>query len=412
MRYKYRKSENFLKLNNKTCAERFCEAKLINLHPLNAFTMEELIRLRHELHRNPELSGQERATGKRIRFYLNKYRPQELFTGIAGQGMAAVYNGAEPGPTLLFRCDLDALPIHESVNRPHRSVVPGVSHVCGHDGHMVMVSGLAASLSQNPIKKGRVILFYQPEEENGLGAAKSIQRLKELNLYPDYAFAIHNMPKYPLGTLILAEEVFSAASKGLIIKLIGKNSHAAHPEKGLNPALAISEITQELYNLPNQKIFKNFVLLTIIHLRLGDVAFGTSPGYGEIMVTLRAFADGDMKLISEQAISISRAIGLRHGLAVETAIADDFPAAVCDSSLSNLLKKIAKDQDRSTVLLQEPNRWSEDFAFFTHEGSAILFGLGVGEDVADLHSPDYDFPDEAINHGLNIFEDIISHYLR
>ena len=70
--------------------------------------MDELIRFRQELHRNPELSGNERATAKRIRFFLNRYRPKELITGIAGEGMAAVYHGSEPGPTVLFRCDLDA----------------------------------------------------------------------------------------------------------------------------------------------------------------------------------------------------------------------------------------------------------------------------------------------------------------
>ena len=80
--------------------------------------MEELVRLRQELHRYPELSGKERGTGKRIRFYLNRYRPSELFTAIGGEGMAAVYNAPEPGPTLLFRCDMDALPIDEAIRRP------------------------------------------------------------------------------------------------------------------------------------------------------------------------------------------------------------------------------------------------------------------------------------------------------
>ena len=82
--------------------------------------MDELIRFRQELHRYPELSGHERGTGKRIRFFLNKYRPHTLHTDIEGEGMAAVFNGTEAGPTLVFRCDLDALPIHETENKPHR----------------------------------------------------------------------------------------------------------------------------------------------------------------------------------------------------------------------------------------------------------------------------------------------------
>ena len=374
--------------------------------------MEELVRLRQELHRYPELSGKERGTGKRIRFYLNRYRPSELFTAIGGEGMAAVYNAPEPGPTLLFRCDMDALPIDEAIRRPYSSTNPGVAHVCGHDGHMAIVSGLASKITLNPIKRGRVILFYQPEEENGQGAQKSIKRLKELNINPDYTFAIHNMPKHPLGSIVLAKHTFSSASKGLIIRLIGKESHAAYPEKGLNPAMAISEIIKGLNQLPSSKGYSEYVLLTIIHVRIGEVAFGTSPGYGEIMVTLRSFADSDMNTLTQKAIDLARSIGTNHGLAVETAITDDFPSAVCDSELTAIVERIAKKQNRKAITLEKPNRWSEDFAHFTLRGPSIIFGLGVGVEVPELHSPDYDFPDEAIEHGIEMFDAIITHLSR
>lgn len=374
--------------------------------------MEELIRFRQELHRNPELSGKERATAKRIRFFLNRYKPDELFTGIAGEGMAAVYNSSQAGPTLLFRCDMDALPIHETLNLPYRSAVPGVAHVCGHDGHMAIVSGLSMLVKENPIKRGRVILFYQPEEENGQGARKSISRLKELNLLPDYAFAIHNMPKYPMGSLVLGRKSFSAASKGLIIKLIGKNSHAAYPEHGINPSLAVSEIVQGLHKVQASKDFTDFILITIIHIRVGDVAFGTSPGYGEIMLTLRAFDDGDMKNLSQKAIDLARKSGHKHSLAVETSFTDDFPAAVCDQKLTKMVEEIATAQSKKVIYMETPNRWSEDFSHFTTTTPSLLFGLGVGEDMPELHSPEYNFPDQALEHGLTIFDAIIDRMLR
>jgi amidohydrolase len=374
--------------------------------------MEELIRFRQELHRNPELSGKERATAKRIRFFLNRYKPDELFTGIAGEGMAAIYDSQEPGPTILFRCDLDALPIHETQNVPYRSIVPGIAHVCGHDGHIAIVSGLAKLLKEKPIKKGRVILFYQPEEENGQGAKKSIARLRELSLIPDFAFAIHNMPKYPLGSIILGRKSFASASKGLIIRLIGRNSHAAYPEQGINPSLAISEIVQGLHKLQKYKGFTDFVLITIIHIRVGEVAFGTSPGYGEIMLTLRAFADEDMNILSQKSIDLARSSGHKHNLAVETSFTDDFPAAVCDPKLTQLVEQVANNQSKPVLFLENPNRWSEDFSHFTASFPSILFGLGVGEDVPELHSPNYDFPDDALEHGLNIFDAIIDEMLR
>lgn len=373
--------------------------------------MEELIRLRRELHRNPELSGSERATAKRIRFFLSRYKPHELYSGIAGEGMAAVYNGSEEGPTLLFRCDMDALPIQERNTLPYSSSVPGVAHLCGHDGHMAMVSGMAVRLSQNPIKKGRVVLFYQPEEETGKGAEKSIDRLVDLGLTPTYTFAIHNMPKYPTGSLVIGHNTFSSASKGFVVRLFGKESHAAYPESGLNPALAVSDLIRGLLTLEQENQFEDFVLVTLIHARIGEVAFGTSPGYAEIMATLRAFHNPDMELLSVKAIELVESIAAKHGLRVETQFTEEFPASVCDEELTSVLEGIAGEQNRKLISMEQPNRWSEDFAHFTVAFPSLIFGLGLGENHPDLHTPHYDFPDSLIDSGVDVFEAIVRKYL-
>ncbi len=366
--------------------------------------MEELIRLRHELHRNPELSGQERATAKRLRFFLSRYQPHELYSNIAGEGMAVVYNGKQPGPTILFRCDMDALPITEQNNVRYKSNNLGVSHTCGHDSHMAIISGLATRLHRHPIKKGRVILLYQPSEENGSGALQSIKKLKELDLLPDYAIALHNLPKYPKGSVILGKYTFSAASKGIIFRLTGRNSHAAYPELGLNPAAATAQIVQNLLALPQKNSFHNFVLVTIIHVKVGDVAFGTSPGSAVVMATLRAFDDSDMQLLSETAVKSATEIAMKNKLSIETKFTDDFPASNCDPKLTHMLEKVAIDQNRAVTFLNKPNRWSEDFAHFTSCCPSVLFGLGSGEDHPDIHTPNYDFPDDIIGDGIEILE--------
>lgn len=368
--------------------------------------MEELIRLRHELHRNPELSGQERATAKRLRFFLSRYRPDELYSNIAGEGMAAVYNGKEEGPTVLFRCDMDALPIEEKNDVKYKSNVPGVSHVCGHDGHMAIVSGLAVKFSEQPIERGKIILLYQPSEENGEGAKNSIERLRELDLIPDYAIALHNLPKHPFGSVIMGRYTFSAASKGLIINLTGRNSHAAYPERGLNPSVAVAEIIQLLNGLKDNTYFKDFVLITLIHVTVGEVAFGTSPGSATIMATLRAFNDDDMALLSSNAVNASTQIANNHGLEINTSFTDDYPASVCNPELTHLMENVCDETKRSVVYLDTPNRWSEDFAHFTACCPSLIFGLGSGENQPDIHSPDYDFPDSIIMDGVELMETI------
>lgn len=370
--------------------------------------MDELNRLRHELHRNPELSGSERATAKRLRFFLSRYSPHQLLPNIGGHGMLAVYNGKEPGPTLLFRCDMDALPVQEITKNSYKSISPSVSHACGHDGHMTIVSGLAARLHQQLPQKGRVILLYQPSEEDGQGAKKMVDYLKAYpELMPDYIFGFHNIPKHPLGQILLARHTFAAASKGLIIKLLGRPSHAAYPERGLNPSAATARIMQALQTLDKSHPFNDFVLVTIVHVRVGEVAFGTSAGAAVIMATLRAFDNQDMAILSENAVNQSVTIANDYDLGVETSFSDAFPATVCDPELTQVVNELCEQNHVDHRFLDEPNRWSEDFAHYARLGKTLMFGIGAGLDHPGIHTPEYDFPDEIIDTGVDMLESIV-----
>lgn len=370
--------------------------------------MDELIRLRHELHRNPELSGQERATAKRLRFFLSRYKPDILYPNVGGEGMIAIYNGTEDGPTLLFRCDMDAIPVQENSRNQYKSLVPSVSHGCGHDGHMTIISGLAVKLHNKPPQRGRVALLYQPSEETGEGAKNVVDYIKEhLEIKPEYIFGLHNMPKYPEGKVLLAKHTFSAASKGIIINLTGKNSHAAYPERGLNPAAATAEIIQSLLSLKDNLKFQNFVLVTIVHVKVGEVAFGTSAGSAVIMATLRAFDNADMAILSENAITQAEQTAQKYGLGINTSFTDDFPATNCDISLTELTQSILTENNIDFGYLEQPNRWSEDFAHYSKIGKSIIFGLGAGENQPEIHTPDYDFPDSIVDKGISVMEAIV-----
>lgn len=372
--------------------------------------MKEIIQLRHDLHKHPELSGNEIRTAKQLLEFLSKYNPNKIITHIGGNGIAAVYKGREYGPTLLFRCDMDALPIQETSDLAYKSSTDGVAHLCGHDGHMAMISGLVKKLHDEPLMRGRVILFYQPEEENGKGAKNCVKELIKLGLTPDYAFAIHNMPKYPMGSVILGQYAFSAASKGMTIKLLGKNSHAAYPENGISPTLAIAEIIQSFSDAKEAQSFNDFVLLTIVHIRLGDVAFGTSPGQAEVMVTLRAFNNLAIKTLTEFAESTTKAIAEKYHLKIEIGFSDEFPATECSKEVTEKIKGVAVSQNRNVIILKQPNRWSEDFAHFTANFPSVIFGIGAGADHSDLHTNTYDFPDEILSIGIDFMDAIIREF--
>lgn len=368
------------------------------------FDIEKIKSLRKELHQNPELSDNEFKTAERIARFLNKYNPDKLIRGIGGNGIACIYEGKEDGPSVLFRCDMDALPIQEINDLSYASKEKEVSHKCGHDGHMAIVAGLADLFSNYPPKKGRVVLVFQPSEENGQGANRMLTDPKWNDIHVDYAFALHNLPGYLKGNIILKNENFASASKGMIVKLIGKTSHAAEPENGNTPAVAMANIIKELSDLPKTEgLFSDFTLATIIHARLGEIAFGTTPGYAEVMATLRTYTNSDMEILTEKAEEIVNHHVNAFNLKCDISYVEEFPATVNNPEMVKIVKKAAEENKIDYQYLENPFRWSEDFAHFTQKYPGVLFGLGSGVDHPQLHNPDYDFPDDIIENGVKTF---------
>ena len=158
---------------------------------------ERLLKLRRELHRHPGLSGQEEKTSATIERYFIALKPDRVYRNIGGNGIAFEFSGSKPGKTLMLRADLDALPIPESKKLPWASENPGVSHKCGHDGHMTILCGVAELISLDRPEEGRVILLFQPAEETGTGAAKVISDNQFPAMKPDYVFGLHNLPGFP-----------------------------------------------------------------------------------------------------------------------------------------------------------------------------------------------------------------------
>lgn len=370
------------------------------------FNISELTKLRKELHKNPELSGKEKETAKRIKSFLKKHKPDEIIENLGGNGIAAVFNGKTEGPAVLFRCDLDALPISEENTFTHKSKNKGIAHKCGHDGHMTIISGLAQAIAKNRPQKGRVILLYQPSEENGMGAGYVLKDSKFDSIKPDYVYALHNLPGFPKKSIIINHSIFASASKGMIIRLFGKTSHAGEPENGNSPAIAMADLVKELTYLPDKGDFENFTLATVIHARLGEIAFGTTPGYAEVMATLRAHTNEDMDKLSEKAIKLVEQHTKANKLTFETEWTEEFLATENNKQAVDIVEKAGKTNKLDIIKRKEPFRWSEDFSRFTKNYPGALFGLGAGENTPQLHNPDYDFPEEIIATGINVFYEI------
>lgn len=363
----------------------------------------EIIELRHLLHQKPEVSNNEFKTSEIITDFIEILKPNEVIK-LSKTGKAFVFKGSETGKTIMFRAELDALPISENTNLKYSSENQNVAHSCGHDGHMSIIAGLAKKISENPPKKGRVVFLFQPAEEVEQGAKDVIEDPNFNNIVPDYIFALHNIPGVDAHKILLKTGSFAAASKGMTVKLFGKTSHAAEPENGISPANAISLIIRSLNVLANdKKLFKDLTLLTIIHIRMGEISFGTSPGYAEIMVTLRAFENDDMELLTKSAEKIITEISVKESLKQEISYNEIFPATVNNDYCISIVEHSAREHNLKVEYLQKPFKWSEDFAYYTEKYNACFFGLGAGINQAQLHNPEYDFPDEIIETGINVF---------
>ena len=373
---------------------------------------KDITELRHNLHREPEISNRENKTAKRIREFIEKLKPDTI-TEVGSTGMAFTFNGKEDGPTVMFRSELDALPITETSDLSYSSSINGVAHSCGHDGHMAILAALSKKIAAERPLRGRAIILYQPAEEIEQGARDVVNDKRFKEIEPDYIFALHNIPGDVSGSIILRKGTFAAASKGMTVKLHGKTSHAAEPENGISPATAISDIIRKLHALISDKtLFTSLALLTIIHIRMGEISFGTSPGYAEIMITLRAFENRDMELLTARTEEIITSVAKREQLRVEIEYDEIFPATVNDSDCVDLVSKSAREIPLTVKYNDDPYRWSEDFAYFTEKYKGCLFGLGAGTDQPQLHNPDYDFPDEIIEPGTEIFYTIYNKLLR
>ncbi|KVV14878.1 amidohydrolase [Flavobacterium sp. TAB 87] len=367
----------------------------------------ELQELRKELHQFPELSGKEFNTAERIVSFLQKYPPDELVTTVGKTGILATYSGEVLGQTVLFRCELDALPINEINIFNYRSETEGISHKCGHDGHMAILCGLAKQLYLNKPKKGKVVLLFQPAEEDGSGAKKVANDIRFQQVKPDYAFALHNLPGYSKSQIVIKEGTFTCAVNSIIIKLKGITSHAGEPEKGINPALAMAEITTEFLQLTQPLMAQdNFCIVTPIYTAMGKKAYGVSAGEGEIHFTVRSNSNKQMRIIEAKFENFVAEKAAKYHLAHTIKWTQSFQANENSKDAVALIENAALISDYSILKKKHPFTWGEDFGLFTQLYSGAMFGLGSGEDTPALHNPDYDFPDEIITTGVTMFHEI------
>ncbi len=381
---------------------------------------------RHHLHSIAELSGKEENSANFIYKFLKSLAPDHLYKNVGGHGVIAVFEASRKGPVIAFRSELDALPVAEENNLFYASVNNGVSHKCGHDGHSTILAAFGEYVANSRPLIGKAILLFQPAEETGEGAIAILNDTIYSSLNPDYIFALHNLPGFPKNSIITRSGYFACASHGIIINLQGVESHASEPEKGESPAEMMAELISELPILANPDPLANdYSLCTVTHANLGSYSFGISPGKAQVLITLRAYTNQNLDELSNRVISLIDKKCNGKNIRVTTEIVEQFPATINDKEAVRIIEKAAGITGRELIEVTEPFKWSEDFGHyskdFTYDESeglnesggvkSALFGLGSGIDTPNLHNPHYDFPNDIIETGVEIYKSIYNSLL-
>ena len=347
---------------------------------VNNLDLMELTEFRRELHRYPELSGEEVETASKIAAALKPMSPTRILTGLGGHGVAVVFDSVKDGPTVLFRAELDALPIEERNDITWSSQISGKSHVCGHDGHMTMLLALGRMISRQPVAQGRVVLMFQPAEEDGSGAKSVVADPAYQEVQADWAFAIHIEPGRPFGYVSTCAGLINCASLGLKIKLSGKTAHAADPEDGISLALAIVELIPALDALgQGGSLDDDFRLVTIAHVKVGEPSFGVAPGDGEIFATLWTAGDEGMDRLEVIARTLAVTAAEKFGLSVEFEVYDNFAASINDPDAYGVATKAMDAIDVAYGDAGVPMRASEDFGVFGWDAKAAMLCYAWGQ---------------------------------
>ncbi len=378
--------------------------------------MLNVLQLRHQLHAHPELSGQEVWTSAFIVEQLRKIGISKIHTDFSQHSILAEIDGQNEGKTLLFRCELDALPIQEANTFEYRSTVNGVSHKCGHDGHSATMLAFAQKLMQHPlpngsgcaISKGKVLLFFQSAEETGAGAKAAIESGIFKQFPIDYAFAYHNLPSFPLGAVLCKAGIFTPSVESFCITFLGKNCHASQPANGINPANAIAEFIQFMHTSyqPN-KAAEYYFVVTPIHINMGEKAYGMSAGHAEVGYTIRTWDSRVLELKKDLITQKIEEICQKEGLSFKISWFEAFNSNNNDSTAFEQIKSATAQNGLTFIEMTQPFDFGEDFGLFTETYKGAMFGIGSGENCPALHTVDYDFPDALIEIGSELFMGLI-----
>lgn len=371
----------------------------MGMKKLKASNLVLVKELRHELHQHAEPSNYEVWTKKHLIDFLKKHTNLEIVD--RGFWFYAIYHAGADKKNIAYRADFDAILMNENIDIPHASKNPGVSHKCGHDGHSATLAGFALEIDQEGADKNIYFLF-QHAEETGDGAAQCVTFIKEHDI--EEIFAYHNMSSMKLNSINVIDGTSNFASRGMTIHMEGTPSHASQPENGRNPAYAIVKVIDSIEESTSQDNNKGLVLCTVIQVDIGERAFGISASRGDLLLTIRAEYEEELEKLQKNLEVLSMAQADKFGLKVSFSYNDIFPVTSNYKESNDKIRQVAKDKGFEVVEMKKGFRGSEDYGHYLKETKGSICFIGNGENYPQVHTFEYDFPNDIIETAVELFK--------
>lgn len=378
----------------------------VNIPEQIAALSNSMMDWRRDFHRHPELSFEETRTAGIVADRLREFGLQPV-EGIGGTGVVAVIEGRTSGPSIALRADMDALPMEDEGGKDWHSTSQGVAHACGHDGHTAALLGVAKHLSTNPPATGRVVLIFQPAEENGLGARAMIADGLLDRFAFDEVYAFHNMPLLAPGTAGIRT---GATLNGYIvweINIEGVGGHGAAFFKATDPLQAAARLATEISSIVGRYVDPNESgLITTCSLQAGN-SHNIIPASAKLSGTLRALKPEIQELLYTRLETACAGIAALTGCTIScTRLAEVPPCVNAPEGADRAASACAAVLGEAGVIRDHaPFPFTDDFALFLEQApGAYMF---FGQDSVMCHNPAYDFDDKLLPVAASIFVELV-----
>ena len=379
-----------------------------------AALLDEVVALRRDLHRRPELGLHLPRTQARVLEALDGL-PLTVRTGDRLSSIVADLDGDRPGPTVLLRGDMDALPVTEDTGLDYASEVPGAMHACGHDLHTAMLAGAARLLAARRHEiAGRVRFLFQPGEEGQGGAALAIEEgaldATDGAEPVSWAFAVHQSPSFPSGMVATRPGAIMASADEFHVMLRGRGGHASMPHLANDPVPVACEVVQAIQTWVTRRVdaFEPAVV-TVGRIQAGTTT-NVIPETARLDGTVRAVAPRTRDAALAALRRIAEGVAAAHEMAAEVEVVEGYPVTVNDEAAAAEVVEVARALvGDATLALPSPVMGAEDFSYVLEQVPGAMAFLGTrppgvrARDVAPNHSNRMVVDESAMATGVALY---------